>query len=850
LLAAVIGSTGLAAGEHAVAQEVPLVIAAPAVGVTSYLELIPLPEEVIGHRIGTAHSEPSQIVAYVDAIAEVSDRVVAGRHGRTYEGRPLVHAVITSPANHARLDDIRRVNLSISESPESLDPAALESMPVIVWLGYSVHGNEASGSDAAMLVLYHLAAGQGADLEEWLSRTVVLLVPDLNPDGRNRFTGWVNANRGAVPVTDAQDREHREPWPGGRTNHYWFDLNRDWLPAQAPETIGRLELFHSWRPQVLTDHHEMGSESTFFFQPGVPSRTNPITPEQNQELTDRIARFHARALDRVGQLYFSRESFDDFYYGKGSTYPDVNGAVGILFEQASSRALNRQTASGDLSYALTIRNQFITSLSTLEAVVALRVDLLTYQRDFYFGATAFVRDQDVEGYVVSLAEGRTRAQELARLLRRHRIRLYELAEDTRAGGRDFRRGEAYVVPLDQPQARLIRAAMERRTVFSDSLFYDVSAWTLPLAFDVDHEGVDQLSAGMLGREITDIVLDGGTINGGRATFAYVLEWTRFRAPAALFSLLADGALARVVHSPFTVSVDGVERELGAGSIVIPVVQPRLSPEEVHRLIETAVTSYQVEVTALSTGLTSAGPDLGGASTTVLKRPAVGLLVGAGSSSNRAGEVWHLLSERAGLPVSLLSTTDLAELDLSAYDLLILPDGSYDLIDAERLGEWVRAGGRLVALGSAIGWLVESELVEVEEIPFSMDSLVAGKSYEDATAARGAQAVSGAILVTELDSTHPLAWGIGDSVPVFRRGNSFYVAPGGAGQEVGRYGDPPLLGGYLSSEQTQRAAGAASVIVRELGDGRMILLMDAVAFRGFWLGSSRLLLNAVAFGGVF
>ncbi len=350
----------------ALAQQVPLATPMHVEGVT-YDPAVPRPDEILGYVVGTRHTEPHRVVEYFFAIARASDRVTVAEHGQTHEGRRLIHAVITSPRNHDRLESIRDANRRLSDDPAGVSPAELGAMPAIVFLGYSVHGNEASGTEAALLTLYHLAAGSGPAVDAILDSLVVVIDPMLNPDGRDRFVDWVNRNRGEVHTTDSQDREHREPWPGGRTNHYWFDLNRDWLPARQPESRARLRLFHEWRPQLMTDFHEMGSDATYFFQPGVPSRTHPNTPERNQEITREIAAYHARALDRLGQLYFTEEVFDDFYYGKGASYPDVNGAVGILFEQASSRSLESETENGPLSYAITVRNQFATSLSTLAA---------------------------------------------------------------------------------------------------------------------------------------------------------------------------------------------------------------------------------------------------------------------------------------------------------------------------------------------------------------------------------------------------------------------------------------------------------------------------------------------------
>ncbi|NBB75306.1 MAG: peptidase M14, partial [Bacteroidetes bacterium] len=316
--------------DAAVAQgqpELPIAIEAPVPGVNAYDDAIPTPEEVIGHEIGTRHTAPYEVVQYFEAVAAVSDRVTLERHGTTYGDRPLIHAFVTSPDNHDRLDEIRQANRQLSEAPEEVTDAMLQDHPAVAYMGYSIHGDEASGTESAVLLLYHLAAGSGPEVDAALNDIVTIIDPLFNPDGRNRFVNWVNNNRGGTPNADPQDREHDQPWPGGRTNHYWFDLNRDWLPVQHPESQGRIGIFQSWRPQVLTDFHEMGSEATYFFQPGVPDRTNPNTPQRNQDLTGEIATYHADYLDEIGSLYYTRETFDDYYYGKGSTYPDINGAI-------------------------------------------------------------------------------------------------------------------------------------------------------------------------------------------------------------------------------------------------------------------------------------------------------------------------------------------------------------------------------------------------------------------------------------------------------------------------------------------------------------------------------------------
>ncbi|HKL09404.1 MAG TPA: M14 family zinc carboxypeptidase, partial [Bacteroidales bacterium] len=334
---------------------------------------IPGPGSSSGHAFGEWHFSHDQVVYYLKNLSQNSDRVKMVEYGRTHENRPLYHFIISSPENIANLEKIRENHLKHIVSEEN--KSGPDNDPIIVWLGYGVHGNESSATNASLLTAYYLLSSDEEQVKEYLNHAVIIIDPSLNPDGFNRAASWVNMHQSKNRVDDQSSIQFSEHWPGGRTNHYWFDLNRDWLLVQHPESKARVRAFHQWKPAVVSDHHEMGTNGTFFFQPGVPSRNNALTPSENYELTYKIAKFHSKALDDIGTLYFSEEVFDDFYYGKGSTYPDVNGAIGILFEQSRVNGQVVNNIHGTTTFAEAIRNQFTVSLSTINAAIENKEEL-------------------------------------------------------------------------------------------------------------------------------------------------------------------------------------------------------------------------------------------------------------------------------------------------------------------------------------------------------------------------------------------------------------------------------------------------------------------------------------------
>jgi hypothetical protein len=817
----------------------------------SYNPAIPRPKDVVYHEVGEWHITHDRLVNYMQTLAKAApERIRLETMGFTYEGRPQVLLIITSPRNHQNLEAIRQQHVQLTD-PAKSTALNVDNMPVVVYIGHSIHGNEPSGANASLLSAYYLAAAQGKSIDELLDNTVILFDPSFNPDGLQRFSTWANQHKSKNLVTDPNSREFSEVWPGGRFNHYWFDLNRDWLPAQHVESQNRLKWFHQWKPNILTDHHEMGSGSTFFFQPGVPSRVNPLTPPQNQELTAKIGKFHAAFLDRIGSLYFTKEGYDDFYYGKGSTYPDVNGAVGILFEQASSRGHAQQTSNGVLRFPFTIKNQFTTTLSTLEAAKALRKDLLQWQREFYRTAMSDAAAYSVKGYVIGDATDAVKTNIFVNMLRRHQIEVYALNTNLKASGNDFAKGAAYIIPANQPQHRLIRGIFDKTLNYKDSLFYDITAWTMPLAFGLPYAELSatEYNTNLLGEKVSTELIADGEVLGGSSNYAYLMDWNNYLTPAALYELQTAGLMTKVAMQPFEIGINGKNQKFGYGTISIPAQMQSMNAARIYELVSSVAKKYGVAIYALQTGNVISGVDLGSSKFVSLSRPTTAMLVGTGVNALDAGEVWHLMDQRFNMPLTHLELPAFNRVDLAKYNTLIMVGGtSYAELNKEKLKAWVQGGGTLILTEEAVTWAAQNGIsnVQLKKLK-SMDSTKV-LSYADRDQIEGAQQMSGAVFSADADLSHPLAYGYSKpTVSLFKANKVYMERSKNPFATPFYYKDKPLQSGWLSRENYEAVKNSAAVVVNTVGNGRVISIADNPNLRAFWLGGSKLMMNAVFFG---
>ena len=808
----------------------------------TYSDHISTPQEILGFQVGEWHATHGQILLYMKTVCDESPNCIFTEYARSNEQKPLFYLTISSQENIQNIDKIRSEHKQLTQANKG-HKLEVDNMPIVIYQGYSIHGNESSGANAALLNAYYLLAGQGPKIDKLRSESIILLDPVLNPDGLQRFSTWANSHKHKHLVSDTRGREFNEVWPGGRTNHYWFDLNRDWLFNIHPSSKGRIETFHKWKPDILTDHHEMGSNSTFFFQPGIPSRTNPNTPQINQDLTEEIATFHASFLDSIGSMYYTKESFDDFYYGKGSTYPDAQGCIGILFEQASSRGHLRETTNGLMSFPFTIRNQMVTSLSTQEAAISLRKEILNYKQDFF---KERYNSSKANGYFIFESSDAFKVQFFLDLLNRHEVEVFHASEDIKLNNSQFKAFDSYVVPKKQNQTTLVKTIFETVHEFNDSLFYDVSTWTIPLALNLKYaESNSNINTNNL-KKAKVANYNYRPIDPSSKDYALALNWNAYLAPSVLYKLLEKNLNVKTITQTSHYKVNGKYHEFKPGTIIIPLANQPMSSSDIIEWMNLNAKKHFCHVKVIETGLSKKGVSLGSPKQNNVVKPKVAMVVGEGINAYEAGDNWYHFDHRLDMPLTMIDKRQLGRTDLEKYNVLILPDGNYqedDLISSKIIN-WVNKGGTIIALRRSLNYTKKIGLTN--NLRFKQAKKTKQPTYKGLSIARGAQVIGGAIYDSHIDLNHPLFFGYEEkNLPVFKRGTQFYEVTNNLATPLS-YSKEPVLSGYSSKENVEKAKNAAGIICYRYGNGRIIGMVDNPNFRGYWLGGSKMFANAIFF----
>lgn len=821
---------------------------APAMESSAYLPAnadldaaIPSPESVLGWEVGDWRVNHTALVQYMRKLADKSDRVSIKVTGHTYEQRPLLQVIISSEENQTKLESLRLAHLDGAQSGDL-------NAPLVVWLGYSVHGNEASGSNAALIVAWYLAASHSKYIKDLLKNTIIIIDPSLNPDGLDRFATWSNSNRSRTAVADRNGRIHTEDWPSGRTNHYLFDLNRDWLPLVHPESRARIYEFQRWLPHVLTDHHETRNDG-YFFQPGVPARQHPLTTSENLEMTRALAHFHAKSLDEAGVMFFTEDTYDDFYYGKGSTYPDINGSIGILFEQPRINGSIYDRESGQLTFTESIHNQVRTSLSTLEGAYELRDELKKYQAGFFSTMRRRASESGFQAWVIGDNGDTARALAMLDVFNRQQVEYYALNEKISIDGQVFSPQHAWVIPVRQRQFGLAKAMLEKRTEFEDDTFYDVSAWSLPLAYNLPYARLKRIPASSKDDSVRSKMMP------EKHAVAWVISWQQLNAPAVLQDLLHAGARVRAATRPFTAGRASASQAFSEGSLVVlPGMQDEETAAAVFEALQRAP-AQGVEVHSFYTHLTEDGPGLG---TSHFKPVAVLkplLIVGEGTRNYDVGEAWFVLDQHLGIAPVMVNMNRLKNIRLADYTHLLMVDGNYKAIGGglkKRIAAWVNDGGILVAVQRASGWAetlcfskdgCEEEQEDDAPEPIEPEQT----AYNDYDQKKAELTIGGAIVNSSVDVTHPVAYGYQARLPLFRRGTTLLKASEDQFATPVRYSEKPLLSGYIGKLRLDQMSNQPAVIAERKGKGAIIRFANNPIFRGFWRGTERLWVNSLYFG---
>jgi Zinc carboxypeptidase len=828
----------------------------------AFCQNIPSPGSFLGYSPGSRFTRYARIADYFRTVAQAApDRVKLEQYGETYEGRPLLLAYIASPGNLRRLDAIRLNNLRLAGIVHDGTPPD-EQAPAIVWLSYNVHGNEPSSSEAAMRVLFTLLDPAEPKNKEWLAHTIVIIDPCLNPDGRERYVNWYTMVQGKNPNPDPQSREHNEPWPGGRSNHYNFDLNRDWAWQTQIETQQRMKRYNAWLPQVHVDFHEQGIDNPYYFAPAAEPYHDVITPWQRQ-FQVMIGKNNAKYFDRRGWLYFTKEEFDLFYPSYGDTYPLYNGAIGMTFEQAGNSGGGSSVITADedtLTLADRVEHHFTASLSTIETAAQHAAELVTEFRKYFSDARTGAAGE-FRAWVVKGDRYGNKLDRLKTLLDRNGITWIPLMGSGELTGLDYQTGKMapfrfgygdILIKSAQPKSNLLRVLFERNSHITDSVTYDITAWSLPFAFGLQTYGLTTL-VDPSGHDFPIMSQMAIIRPDNRSAYAFVCRWTGWQSARFLAQLLQNGIKVRFAEQAF--QAGGLEFDRGSLIIVTGDTAAGGRPDT---LLTGMANRAGVIVWPVASGFVEKGADFGSSHVRLIHKPRVALLTGQQVNSLNAGEVWHFFEQELDYPVSLINAEDAVNTDWRKYDVLILPDGEYKFPEeknvTDMLKDWVKQGGRLIVMGNAVAqlakgsWGIRQKSADADSDEDDKDKKEADYSdlrrYADRERHEVTGNVPGAIYRIELDNSHPLAFGYPDHYYSLKQDDRVYEFIKDSGWNVGVIKKENYVSGFTGSKAKEKLKDGLIFGVQEMGKGKIVYMADDPLFRDFWENGKQLFCNAV------
>lgn len=811
------------------------------------------PNQFLPNTYGKEFTPHHALVDYYEYVAENSPNVQLEQYGWTNEKRPLIYAVVTSPENFKKLEEIRLNNL---RRTGLIEGAAKDDNIAVVWMSFGVHGNEAGASESSLATLYDLVRSDNPNAKEWLKNTVVILDPSINPDGFSRYTHW-NWNAGnSIPNILSEAMEHHEPWPGGRVNHYMFDLNRDWAWLTQVESQQRLKIYHKWMPHIHVDFHEQYHNDPYYFAPAAQPYHAYITQWQGDFQTT-IGKNNAKYFDENGWLYFTREIFDLFYPSYGDTYPTFNGAVGMTYEQGGHSMAGRAILlnNGDtLQLQDRIDHHKTTALSTVETAANNAKDL-TDQFQKYFATSSQSPKGEYKSFVIKAGNAPEKMEYLMKFLDSHGIR-YGKAGTSKNGvqGFDFIAGKTKSVNIDpedmvisayQPMSVLTQVLFEPEPFLVDSLTYDITAWALPYAHGLDAYA---LKSDVKPNGKFELEKFRPTATTGKKAYAYATSWETLKDMSFLKALQDKGVSVRSASEGFEIGDEKFER----GTLLINRGDNRRLGKTFDEIVLETANEFSKKMSPLKTGFARIGRDLGSDKMRLLKNPKIMLLAGRETYQNSYGHLWHFFDQELGIQTTSVYAHDIRRTDLGDYNVLVLTDGSYQSIDSAamaKITDWVKAGGKLIALGTAINKLAGFPAFKItKKVPLltrSHDDHDHPKHTHYAGQERRsiANAIPGAIFKVKIDNTHPLGYGMNDYYYSLKTSSAAYDYSE-SGWNVGYLDDEPQVAGFVGFNAQKKLRNTSVFTVQPMGRGQVVYMIDNPLFRGFWREGKFLFGNAI------
>ena len=815
------------------------------------------PAEFLGYELGDRFTRHHRVVEYFEHVtAARPGNVKLIQYGETYEHRPLTVAVIASDENFKNLEQIRMDNLKRT----GFEPGTPTTNIAMVWLSYNVHGNEANSTEASMKTIYDLADPTNSKTQAWLKNTIIIIDPCINPDGRDRYANFYNQYGNYLADSSPDAKEHREPWPGGRANHYLFDLNRDWAWQSQIESQSRIKLYNQWMPHVHVDFHEMGFNSPYFFAPAAEPLHEVISKWQ-KEFLNMVGRNNAKYFDENGWLYFTKERYDLFYPSYGDTYPTYSGAIGMTYEQGGGGfgGLSITTKEGDpLTLKDRLTHHYTNGLSTVE-VTSVNAAKVTEEFENYFKENLTNPASTYKTYVIKSDNNSDKINRLMALMDSHRVQFGHAAAGKSTRGFDFKTQSTgnisvstddIIINIYQPKGRFVTTLFEPQSKLNDSITYDITAWNLMYAYGLN--GYALMERINVAKPYEKKSVENSTVQA--KPYAYLFRYESLEDVKFLAALLKADFKVRSSEKAFTVGGGSYDR----GTLIV-TRRNNEHKKDFDNELQSLAKSMDRKIYASTTGFVDRGKDFGSSDVKYIKAPKIALLGGDQTSSLGFGEVWHFFERQLNYPVTVIGTDYFKNVSLEKYDVLIVPPGYYRMFDEDLLkqvSDWVSAGGRLIISAQALNAFADKKGFNLKKYATEDAKKEAEKKeeqikkdnqltkYDEAERKNMSTSISGAIYKVTLDTSHPLSFGLGDSYYTLRTSELVfdYLTDG---WNVGtlRGNVKPVMGfaGYLANQDLENSLVFG---VEEKGRGQVIYFVDNPMFRSFWENGKMVFSNAV------